>query len=56
MPHTGKNKQKFWTSQKLPRPEIRYNLELSSIKLTEVYTQEFYSISTGMLQSESQNN
>lgn len=49
MPSTGKNARKFWNSRNLPRPEIQYNLDLSTLDLTEVYTQEFYKIYTGVL-------
>lgn len=50
MPSTGKNCRKFWNSRNLPRPEIHYNIDLKQHELTEVYTQEFYKIFTGVIQ------
>jgi len=52
MPHTGTSQKKFWNSKGLLRPEIKYNIDLNQYDLTEVYTQEFFTISEGMLQSE----
>lgn len=54
MPSTGTAQKKFWNSKGLLRPEIKYNIDISQHNFTEVYTQEFFSISEAVLHSESQ--
>lgn len=54
MPKIGKSNKKFWNSKGLQRPQIMYNIHLEEYELKKVYEQEFFTISTGVLHSNSQ--
>lgn len=54
MPNTGKGQKRYWNSTGLLRPHIEYNINLNDYKLTEVYAQDFFTISEAVVQCESQ--